>query len=372
MDLSVFITLAVLEALLIALLYAAYLYFRSRHSSPADDASPVEASPGIDQYLENLQQAILQTDARLAGMNDSDSVTAGEKSIVEMRLRFLKAEQRAVDQAGADEDRLWGVLAKLLSPLLPGKEDSESSLIESLRLQLRAYEKRMANMERFRDLFFDMKRQLAENNARGEQLQVEVCRAVPAEEQSPELKTLLSNLEQENRQMSEQLENVEDAFTDILQQVSAPVGTDGDSIAGTLSGIDRGVENIRTIIATQEKRITELAALLREQEAELTDKEKLELTLKSVEESNQELETVIAVIEEENQFLQEQISMLLTQELERNRKDAEEKEALRKQQEAQQAAYAELADKFATMEREYLQMYEEQQKMKGSGKPATP
>ncbi len=372
MELSVFITLAVLEALLIGLLYMAYLHFRSRHTPPADGAGTVDTSSGLDQYLEHLQQAILQTDARLAGMNDSDSVTAEEKSIVEMRLSYLKAEQRAVDQAGADEDRLWGLLARALSPLLPADENSESSLIESLKLQLRAYEKRMANMERFRDLFFDMKSRLAENSARGEQLQAEVRRAVPAEEQSPELKTLLSNLEQENRQMSEQLETVEDAFTDILQQVSASVETDGDSIAGTMSGIDRGVENIRAIIATQEKRITELAALLKEQEAELTDKEKLELTLKAVEESNHELETVIAVIEEENQFLQEQISMLLTQELERNRKDAEEKEALRKQQEAQQAAYAELADKFAAMENEYLQMYEEQQKMKDSDKPATP
>ncbi|MFQ5642503.1 MAG: hypothetical protein ACE5FQ_02275 [Thiogranum sp.] len=363
MELPVFTAFALLEILFVGLLYAAYLHFHNRHKQTIDDET---AEPSAaDQYAACLHQAILQADARLAGMRDGNVLD--KRRLVETRLAFLKAEHAAVDRSGQDEEKLWSLLEEPLLLLTPGDDHAISPLVESLQMQVRSYEKRLANLEQFRDLFFELKGKVGENSVRGENLKTEVQRMIPDEDQSPELKSMLEELERENRQMSAQLENVEAVFSDILHKVSEPVEADSESIAGSMSGIDQSVESIRSIISMQESRIAELAALIAQQETELSSKEKLEQVLETLTESNRELETVITVVEEENLFLQEQISMLLTQELEKDRKDSEEKEALREECLAQQKAYVELSDKFAAMEKEYLQIYEEHHRMKRDG-----
>ncbi len=372
MEIPFFAALVLLEILLVGLLYGIYLAIRSRRHLHAEPAPVDDAGPGgVDAYLEYLKQAILQTDARLAGMRTDEDTAADRLKTTELRLLFLKAEQKAVDQAGVDEDKLWVRIHEALTPLLPG-EDAVSPRVESLKMQLQACRKRMNNLEQFRELFFDLKARFAETSARGDRLEEEVRRAVPVEQQSPELTRLFEELEQENRQMSEQLETVEEAFSDILHHAAEVGVAEPGSLAASMGSIDQGVETVRAVIARQEQRIAELADMLSRQEAELTDKEKLEQALHTMEESSRELESVIAVIEEENKFLQEQISMLLTQELEKEKERLEEIETLTQEREAQERAYAELSDKFANMETEYLNIYEEHQRIKDEGKPDKP
>lgn len=370
MEVSAFIELAVLEVLLVAAIYVAFLHFRKLKRAGISGESAPGSQLAADQYAALLQELILQADARLAGLEGDDSASTELRRLIEFRLAVLKAERTAADSAGPDDDKRWDLLAESLSPLLPAQaseDKKESKLVESLRLQITGYEKRLANLEKFRELFFDMKARLSDSHARTDQLQVEVSRAVPEDEQSPELKKLLSELESENRQLNEQLEHVEDVFTNILKQTSEPVAAVEEGIAGAVSGIDRDVERIRSIISSQEKRIGELSTLIEEKEMALADKQEVERALEELRESGKEMESVIEVIEEENSFLQQQISMLLQQELEKDTALEQQVGELSKQLEEARAEHANLTDKFAVMEKEYLQMYEENRELKDAG-----
>ncbi len=369
MDVSLVTAFAVLEVLLVAAVYAVFLHYRARRSG--DETSPDLDKPAeTDQFAAMLQARILETETRLAGLDVDDSATGDEKRLLEFRQALLTAECKAAENAGSDEERHWSLLAERLTPLLPvrsSEDDVDSKLVESLRLQISAYETQLSSLEKFRDLFFELKGKLADSNARGDQLQIEVCRAVPEEDQSPELKKLLKELESENQQLNEQLEHVENAFTAILKKAEQPAEAGGEGIAGAMSGIDRDVNRIRNIISDQEKRISELSLLIEEKEMALADKEEVEKALAELRETGEEMESVIVVMEEENQFLQQQISMLLKQELDSGNKIKEEAGSLAKQLEDLQAEHARLADKFAAMEKEYLIMYEENQSLKGEG-----
>lgn len=370
MDFPELLAFAFLEVLFVGAVYMVYLHFRHIKRGTESDLGPVAEVPAADQYLAILQDAILQADARLASINSQEGPSSEQQKLVEMRLAFLRAERKAFDQAGADEDRLWTLLEEGLTPLLPDEQqedETESKLVESLRLQLRSYEQRLANLEQFRTLFFDLKSQLADSSARSEKLQTEVRRAVPVEEQSPELKEVLEELEHENQQLNEQLEHVEAAFSDILHEAAEPVAVASESIAGKMSGIDKGVEQIRHIVSTQERRIAELLAMLTEKEVALEDREQLQQMLEGLREANQEMTSVISVLEEENQFLQEQISALLKQELNNDTAYKQQLEDHHQLLEERQAAYTALSDKFAAMEKEYLQLYEENRTLKSDG-----
>jgi len=351
---------SLLEIVFVGVIYAAYLHFRYRRSREKADAVSGRQSAGMGQYPANLQEAILQADSRLARLGD-DETSRDQRRLLEMHLAWLKAERKAVEQAGEDEDRRWDILQEELAPLLPGeiqKSDEGKAQVEALHLRVRSYEQRLANLEKFRTLFFELKSQLADSSVRNEKLHTEVRRSVPVEEQSPELKKLLEELENENRQLNDQIEHVEDVFEDIIHHATEPMEAGSENIAGKLSGIDRGVESIRNIIVRQEARIGELVSMVTEKDIALSDREQLQQMLEELREANQEMETVISVLGEENTFLQEQISTLLTQEL---GKDEEYRQKLEKQEEA----YAELSDKFSAMEKEYLQMYEENRTLKG-------
>ncbi len=370
MDLSEFLAFALLEVLFVGAVYMVYLHFRHSQGEAETSQEPVAEVPAADQYLAILQEAILQADARLASLNGQAEPSPAQQKLVEIRLAFLRAERKAVEKAGADEDRLWALLEEGLKPLLPDEQqegEAKSKRVESLRLQLRSYEQRLANLEQFRTLFFDLKSQLATSSARSEKLQTEVRLAVPVEEQSPELKALLEELEHENRQLNEQLEHVEEVFSDILHEVKEPVAVSDESIAGKMSGIDKGVEQIRYIVVAQEQRITELSAMLEEKEIVLADREQLQQMLEGLREANQEMESVISVLEEENRFLQEHISALLKQELDEDESYQQQIEALRKRQEEEHAAYIALSEKFAAMEKAYLQLYEENRTLRSDG-----
>ncbi len=363
MEISAFWFFAVLEALVLALAYGAYLHWRLGR---AKDGWHADAGVSADACPAPLQEQLRQTEAALSALGEPGVDEAGSRRrhLLETRLAFLRAERKAAEAAAAGENGFWDELEQGLAPFLAAGE-KDSLLVQSLRTQLLACEKRLSNLERFKELFFELKGQLADSRTLGEQLQMEVAKAVPASEQSPELKNLLDGLRSENERLSQQLEYVDEAFSDILRRAHEQVDVDEAGVAASISGIDQGVERIRGVIQAQQRRISGLATLISEKDMELEQKRGLESLLGEVREANEELTSIITVLEEENEFLQVQISMLLKQELEKEAERERTLEETRQARAEQEAAYAELSKRFAAMEKEYLLVFEENRRLKG-------
>ena len=347
-----------IEALLLAALYAAYLLWRLRRLRATAAGSQAMSPPG--PYVERLQREVLETEAALARLGEPTSTAdadARQRQLLETRLVFLRAERKAAD---GPPEQFQARLEEGLAPFLGG--DGESLLVQSLRSQVQACEKRLSNLERFKDLFFELKGRLADSQERGEQLQMEVSRVVPESEQSPLLKNLLDGLKTENEQLNQQLDQVDEALAAILRQAERHVEANGDGVNASITGIDAGVERIRNVVQAQQRRIAELAELVSARDMELEQKAPLESLLEEVRASNEELNTVVSVLQEENDFLQVQISMLLKQELE---KEKERERVLAETAKSQ----ADLKQRFAAMEKEYLLVYEENRRLKGDAGP---
>ncbi|WJW75991.1 hypothetical protein QVG61_02555 [Thiohalobacter sp. IOR34] len=370
------------EALILLGLYTAYLYLANRRLRSADSsAAESEDTSPDDAYLDRLQSEILHTEAKLAHLLGEKKPDPAFRQLLETRLSFLRGERAAIDSGSPDEERFWERFAAPLGSLLDRGTDSEdkpatdtrSSLIESLQTQVEAYKTRISNLERFKERFFELKDRLADSQTLNEQLHQEVTKAVPTEEQTPELSSILQRLHEENTLLGKQLAQVEEEFSAMMRNVQAPAAADTatsgekeDAMSDSCEHIAQNLERIKQVILGKEQQIGELMNFIDQLQLKLEDHEKIQQSLQELDARNSELNSVVSILEEENGFLQTQISMLLKQELDNEENRNRRIEDLQQELDEQTRNLAELEKKYAAMEQEYLAIYEENQQLKGS------
>ncbi len=370
---------ALAEALILAVGAAAYFYWKTRRLKARLGEGPGDTGERlpIDDYVELLQSEILKAEARLARLAQDKEANPEEKRLIETRLAFLRAERRAIDTSGNDEDAFWTKIADDLAPFLPkGDDDTDSTaegprsaVLESLQTQIDAYKTRIANLEQFKDRFFELKARLADSHALNEQVHTEVEKIIPAAEQPPELADAMARLRQENKDLSGELAQVEEEFAALMRNVQAAEARKSEASDGVnqASGqIERSLDRVKQILVTKEEQISALQGLVNELQLELKEKERLQAAIDDLAAQNRELDNVVTILQDENNFLQEQISVLLRQELDKEEKQVRRIQGLQEELDEQMRAFAELEKKYAAMEQEYLAMYEENQQLKGS------
>ncbi len=367
------------EALILALGAAAFFYWKARRLAMRLRCPPGETGDGspLDDYVDLLQSEILKAEARLAHLAQDKAADPDEKRLIETRLAFLRAERRAIDTSGNDEESFWTKIADGLAPLLPQSgndadstaEAPRSTVLESLQTQIDAYKARIANLEQFKDRFFELKAKLADSHALNEQVHTEVEKIIPAAEQPPELAGAMARLRQENSDLTAELARVEEEFAALMRNAQAAetrqnaTNADLNQASGQL---ERSLDRVKQILVTKEEQISALQGLVNELQLELKEKERLQAAIDDLAAQNKELDNVVTILQDENNFLQQQISALLKEELEKEEKQVRRIQGLQEELDEQIRAFAELEKKYAAMEQEYLAMYEENQQLKGS------
>ncbi len=351
-----------LEVLVVVGLYALYLRRVNRRLKRKIDAlkSASEQALPIDQYILVLQNQILDTDAKLAQLADQPDDDSRFKEILALRLSLLRAELHAMEHSSADTEIFWRSVTEQMTPLLPpAPQQSESAEDASDNEAVRA------EAEQLRRTFGDFKQMCELSTSLGDQLEEQVNSVLPPREQPQDLTDAMQALKTENVKLSEKLSLVENEFDAIMLNLETAAAHKPS--ADTLergAAADRDMSEIDGLLVERQQQIDELNRAVDELKLELAEKQPLAATATELKEKNSDLMNAISQLQEENNFLQEQISTLLSQELEDEKKLEGTREELEQQLKAQQQAYAELEKRYATMEAEYLAAYEENSRLK--------
>ena len=390
MTIGQFLLFAALEIILLIGLYQLYVRIisdRNERVRAADNERPAAAT--VDDYVQLLQTQILAAEAYLKQLEQSEPKNAPLAAAIQVRLNLLKCERKVADSSGVDEQKLWLSVGAVFADWVadeappPPADDSaapaSATLVAALQQKLEASRQRIANLEQFRENFFDIKLRLEAGQALSRRLHDEIDKSVPKAEQSPALRGAMDELRTENETLMEQLRHIQHEFSEIIQdlgeqEAALPSGSgvsalaNIDKIKGDLDGsfenLDEGVEQIRQVIVVQEQRIQELHGLVGNLQLEVEDKQRLQACIDAVNDKNHELSDVIAVLEEENTFLQEQLSALLKQELIKEEEINAELTQYRQQLEETVSDNAALEKKYADMEQKYLDLYTKHQDSK--------
>jgi len=374
MALGSFWTYVVLEALALLGVWTIYQHWKIRRLS-ARLVNPVSSSGSqalnVESYTDLVNKEILNCETKLARLADRQADESGLASTIQTRLAFLRAERdAAIDQDSGDE-AFWTRMSELLAACLPAPVDTESvensedepdSEVEALRARIQAYETRVSNLEQFKQLFFELKMKQINSKSLEEKIRTEVGKAIPEQEQAPELKDMLSSLREENHTLEEQLGHIEHELDDILR-AAGPAGSGEAPASNASTGVVDDVENIRQVISQYKMHVHELNGLIMNLKLDVKDKESLEKYAEQQKSQYEELQAAMHHLEEENDFLQEQISALLKQELEKEAQIKADAEEVKGKLDARLAAYAELEGKYAEMEQSYLAVYQENRKL---------
>jgi DNA repair exonuclease SbcCD ATPase subunit len=282
-----------------------------------------------------------------------------------------------MESPGLGQQVFWKTVSKTFAPfLVDGPDaaekppDNRDALINALQVRLQAYEARVANLEKFKTYFFELKAKYTSAAELSKQLQDEVGIVIDYEHQSPVLRETLRILQEENAQLEGQLSLVEQEFNNIMRNLQVTTDRSGlpapvTGIAASMAHIGQGVEQVKGFVSGQERQIRELTEVISELKVELSEKQRLHLMLNELTDKHVELTSAIGIIQEENGFLQGEISMLLERELQDKEAAENAMAACRRELETQREACGALEQKYVAMEREYLAAYEENKRLRG-------
>ena len=105
----------ILELLLIAGAIGTYLFLQNRRlrAAPIDTGKEYsDEELSSEDYVSLLQQQILKAEAKFAHLEQTPDPDTNLKTLVSTRLKLLRAERKAIDSSGQDEDKLWAQLGE--------------------------------------------------------------------------------------------------------------------------------------------------------------------------------------------------------------------------------------------------------------------
>jgi DNA repair exonuclease SbcCD ATPase subunit len=247
--------------------------------------------------------------------------------------RIVRRQEQGLDQN--DHGQHATVTKQILAP--PDLKD-----LGVIKERLALSEQRVKNLERFRELFFDLKDRVATLMEHQQQMNQHMLEAgLPLEEQKA-LMAAFDKLKKEKEVLEQHLQQVEDEL-DILM-----VTPDVDSLKAKES------PSAAHVIHDQQAKIGKLIQEIADLEVEAATGHRIQTTINQLNEQSDELSIAIEVLQDENQFLNEQVQTLLQQQNPQGDQVNKEIDLLTSQLAEKQHAYDELYKKHVRLEQEYL------------------
>ena len=211
-----------------------------------------------------------------------------------------------------------------------------------IKEKLALSEQRVKNLERFRELFFDLKDRVATLMEHQQQMNQHMLEAgLPLQEQKA-LMAAFDKLKKEKEVLQQHLQQVEDEL-DILMVTP-----------GVDSPKEKESPSAAHVIHDQQAKIGKLIQEIADLEVEAAAGHRIQTAINQINEQSDELSIAIEVLQDENQFLNDQVQTLLQQQGPQDPQVSEEIDLLTSQLAEKQQAYDELYKKHIRLEQEYL------------------
>lgn len=230
---------------------------------------------------------------------------------------------------------------------------ADTKELERLRDKIGLYEQSLKNLERFRDLFFDMKRKYEAYVAMQTHVLADLENTLPADESAIALKQALEKLRTEKERLEMHLMQIETELDMLMEhphKESSGVETMTEELA------DAG-----QLVEAQQQEIQRLKQYVVDLTLEAALKDRITNSLQDLDKKNNELATALEILQDENQFLMDQIQALLQMDTQPTKGDAADMTALRERLANFEKDYQALQEKYVKLETEYLSMVDKNQ-----------
>lgn len=246
----------------------------------------------------------------------------------ELALQYKRLNTGKIPQQATDT-------APILSPV-------DLKDLGILKEKLALAEQRVKNLERFRELFFDLKDKLTELMGKQQHMSERMLEAgLPVKEQHA-LMTSFEKLKKEKDTLEQHLHQVE-------AELSVLMGGPHQSPNLIVEDV-----NAAAIIQSQQAEIGKLIQEIADLELEAVAAQRIQTTINQLNQKSGDLTIAIEVLQDENQFLSDQIQALLKQEHEKDQQLNRQIDLITGQFSEKEKAYDELYKKHAKLESEYL------------------
>lgn len=236
-------------------------------------------------------------------------------------------------------------------------ESSQQSMVDASELtelqdKVALYEQSVLNLEKFRDMFFQMKRKYEAYAAMQQEMLGKMDDIVGDDHASGSLNEVLEKLKSEKEQLEQHLQQVEAELDMLMGHTNSPEANP-EKIGENINGIHEMLDEQQVEIQRLKQYVVDLTL-------EAAIKEQIDNTLDGVDQKNKELAVALEILQNENQFLVDHIQALLTMDTESETGSLAELTELKEKLSKREKEYAELQVKFTTLETEYLAISEKQ------------
>jgi len=252
---------------------------------------------------------------------------------------------------------------------------SQVEEITMLKESVKNNELQIKNLETFRSLFFDLKKNLDELERKNAGIVAQIDVDIPDADKSDTLKRLLADAQQEKEQLQQRVFSIEQELTSLLKHVAQVDFGDDNSNAMAkeqrslnpeelLSSIKSGADKFKQVVAKQKLEIAELNNQVNRMHMEVEERNQLVKQIQEIQQKGKELEDVLIILEDENGFLQKQIQELLSMGNAAPVTNDGEVQVLKQKLHTKEKESIELTQKFSSLEMEYLAVYAEAEALK--------
>jgi len=352
----------------IVIMVAIAIFIISRRSIKNNRMAGESESEGssldpLQRYLSCLLDEEQRTISEKRAMAGSDKTL---DSVFSIRGGFLRLEKHAIENCQGDFRNLWGELRKGYKKFLVYQDQRVSGYIKKLDL----CKVRIASLEKFKALFFDIKDKILSMKLVNDGLTREISRLVPADQRSAELERLLNEMQQEKSVIEGKLSDIEAELTIQAQAMYSDTVNITDTVAGndavnpglagglnqTVERVGVSAEKVKALLKVQNAQIMELKAMAQQPASPARD-DLIEKVVQRLEEKNFEMSNIISVLNEENEFMQSELDAAVVQGT-NVEKYTSKIVKLRAELDEKDAAFMRLEEQYAVMEVQYLELFE--------------
>ncbi|MES2674056.1 MAG: hypothetical protein V4660_07425 [Pseudomonadota bacterium] len=265
---------------------------------------PIKPTQNYKSYLNDILAATSEQYSRISSKGDIGAKQADDSSqlqrILALRYAFLRAEELGTTEV-LGSTQYWNIFQQALEPLLTSSNIHDKEIKE----ELATYKKHIANLEKFKLLFFDMEKQWANAQANAENYYEQL--------------TSMSNAVAETQGFSEILEQYHSVYDDIyktiIQTTSNPNTITTKSIVNITRQDPRAAAEIlklRNVAAEQHRTINQLQKKLAEATTPIEKEtvfQELQQQLQRQTRFVQESETCIQLLEDELAKAHDELSL---------------------------------------------------------------
>jgi len=307
------------------------------------------------QFLQAEKNALTQSrgDLRLFWENMQpiyqqffdDSAMVDEKSALLEKLSLLEQELEQVKNAQQQDDAS--------QEQVDNDRDELQSSLELLDKQVKLQEKKSNNLEKFRDLYFELQDNLDEALALNEKLSQELQQSSHNIGKIDELKQQLLANEQKRKELEKRNAILERELIAINGQINS-VSPQKNAVTKVYfeHDVSDDDQSASSVLSLQKLQIKELKNIVDDLVTEVSDKSKIIDNLKKIESKANEMESVVFILEDENEFLRNQLSELLKMDI----TSQSHVDEMKRELENLRAKYSSLDEKYVKLETRYLKL----------------